>query len=339
MRVLTRAELTATLAHRQGLITRWNTTPAAAITRLTPLQGQEARAPFVALAARVEGFTRAALERALTERHVVKSTLMRLTLHLASGEDFPAYAALLRHSRMRKWRATDPGVDDEAAELAAWLTTPRTNQDIRAKIEAPDLWTPILRARTLVPLVQLPPAGHYDDRGRDTLFVKDPRPLPTPEDAAKLVLTRYLGAFGPAQKRDVAAWAGAAQRDFDFDALETVRYRDEAGRELLDLAGAEILPGDTPLPPRFLGNWDQPLLAYKDRDRILPPEVLPLKLTLSGDQTLTVGGRVVASWRVDDETMTIAAHTDFPTDGIEAEARRTARFCAPHARAFELVMK
>ena len=95
MRVLTREELTATLAHRQGLITRWDVSPQEAIKRLTPLQGQEASAPFVALAARVEGFTRDALEQAITDRHVVKSTLMRLTLHLASGEDFPAYAALL----------------------------------------------------------------------------------------------------------------------------------------------------------------------------------------------------------------------------------------------------
>ncbi|MDA0184395.1 winged helix DNA-binding domain-containing protein [Solirubrobacter phytolaccae] len=339
MRVLTREALTATLAHRQGLITRWITTPQQAIQRLTPLQGQEARAPFVALAARVEGFTREALERAITDRQVVKSTLMRMTLHVAAAEDFPAYACLLRHSRMRKWRATDPAIDEEAAELADWFTTPRTNKDIREKIEAPDLWTPILRARTLVPLVQLPPAGHYADKGRNTLFVKDPRPLPTHEDAAKTVLTRYLTAFGPAQKRDLAAWAGAAQRDFDFDALELTRYRDEQGRELLDLPGQTILPADTPLPPRFLGNWDQPLLAYKDRDRIIPPAVQPLQLTLSGDQTLTVDGRVAASWRMDEGRMLITPHTDFPTDGIREEALRTAKFCAPHAHAYDVVIE
>lgn len=339
MRVLTREELTATLAHRQGLITRWQTTPQEAIRRLTPLQGQEARAPFIALAARVEGFTREQLEAAITDRHVVKSTLMRLTLHVAAAADFPAYAALLRHSRMRKWRATDPGIDEEAAELATWFQTPRTNKDIRVKIEAPDLYTPILRARTLVPLVQLPPAGHWADRGRDTLFAKDPRPLPGPADAAKLVVTRYLAAFGPAQKRDLAAWAGAAQRDFDFDAIETTAYKDEHGRTLIDLPGLKILPGDTPLPPRFLGNWDQPLLAYKDRDRIIPPEVQPLQLTLSGDQTLTVGGRVVASWRVEEDRMTITRHVDFPDTGIEEEALRTARFFAPRTRAFELVME
>ena len=84
---------------------------------------------------------------------------------------------------------------------------------------------------------------------------------------------------------------------------------------MLDLPGAPILPGDTPLPPRFLGNWDQPLLAYKDRDRIIPPAVQPLQLTLSGDQTLTVGGRVVASWRVEEDQMTITRHVDFPTGG------------------------
>jgi hypothetical protein len=338
MRVLTREELTATLAHRQGLITRWDVSPQEAIKRLTPLQGQEAKAPFVALAARVQDFAREALEQAITDRQVVKSTLMRLTLHLASGEDFPAYAALLRHSRMRKWRATDPRIDEEAEELAAWFTTPRTNSDIRAKIEAPDLWTPILRARTMVPLVQLPPAGHYADRGRDTLFVKDPRPLPTPDQAAKTVLTRYLTAFGPAQKRDLAAWAGAAQRDFDFDAIDTVSYKDEHGRTLIDLPGGEILPGDTPLPPRFLANWDQPLLAYKDRDRILPPTVQRLQLTLSGDQTLTVDGRVVASWTMEEGRMTITPHVEFRPDGIEEEALRTARFCAPHARTFEVVV-
>ena len=110
----------------------------------------------------------------------------------------------------------------------------------------------------------------------------DPRPLPTPDDAAALVLTRYLEAFGPAAKRDAAAWAGVAQRDFPWHRLPTVSYEDEKGLELLDLSGHPLPPAKTHLPPRFLGNWDQPLLAYADRDRIIPPEVQPLKLTLSG---------------------------------------------------------
>ena len=55
----------------------------------------------------------------------------------------------------------------------------------------------------------------------------------------------------------------------------------------------------------------------------------PLKLTLSGDTTLTVDGRVVASWTIDGPRLTITPHVDFPRAGVEEEALRTARFCAP----------
>ena len=129
----------------------------------------------------------------------------------------------------------------------------------------------------------------------------DPRPLPDPDDAATLVLERYLEAFGPASRRDIAAWAGVAQRDF-AEALARLRpssYRDERGTELLDLPGRPLPPESTRLPVRLLGRWEQPLLAYAERERIIPPEVQPLKLTLSGDQTVTVDGRVAASWQLE----------------------------------------
>jgi len=114
VRVLTRAELTATLAHRQGLIDRWRLEPAEAIRRLTPLQGQFAPAPFVALAARLHDFTRADLEQAIDDRTVVKTTIMRMTLHLAAAVDYPAYAQLARQARLRSLRT-----DVDAEELAA----------------------------------------------------------------------------------------------------------------------------------------------------------------------------------------------------------------------------
>src|SRR5262249_46382996 len=155
--------------------------PAQAIQRLTPLQAQAPKAPYIALAARLDGFERADLERAIDEQAVVKTTINRLTLHLAAAEDYPAYAQLTRQARLRK-RAKDTHIDHE--ELAAWLTTPRTNAEIREKLPHDDLFTPIFLARTLVPLIQLPPAGHWSDSARKTLFVKDPRPLPTPEQAA-----------------------------------------------------------------------------------------------------------------------------------------------------------
>ena len=61
----------------------------AAVHRLGALQAQRPRAPYVALAARLEGFERENLSRALHDRTVVRATLMRETLHLVAAEDYP----------------------------------------------------------------------------------------------------------------------------------------------------------------------------------------------------------------------------------------------------------
>ena len=351
MRTLTRPELTAALAARQGLIERARSSPAEAIGRLTPLQGQHPPAPFIALAARLDGFSRADLEAALSARSVVKTTLMRMTLHLAAADDYPAYAQLVREVRMRTWRKQYAHLDEAqvTAELGAWLREPRSNEEIRERVwgyegVSEEMWSPIIFARVLLPLVQLPPAGHWGDRRR-AKFVVDPRPLPDHDEAATRVLSRYLAAFGPATRRDVAAWAGVAQRDFAaaWQRLETVEYRDEHGTALFDLPGQPLPPASTPLPPRLLAHWDQPLLAYADRERIIPTEVQPLKLTLSGDPTVTVDGRVAASWAVERDgdavRLTVTPHVEIrraARAAIRAEAKRIARFCEPDARTVEV---
>lgn len=348
MRVLTRAELTAALAARQFLIERQRLSPAEAIRRLSPLQAQHPTAPFVGLAARVDGFERADLEAAIDGGEVAKSSVLRLTLHLAATSEFPSYAQMTRQARMRQWRRTYPHLDEEeiAAELTTWFQKPRTNAEIREKVGryegvADTEWAPIVFARVLLPLVQLPPAGHWKGI-RQPKFVVDPRPLPSPVAAASVVLTRYLEAFGPASRKDLAFWSTVPQRDFAeaIAGLPIVSYRDEKGVELLDLRGLPLPPSSAELPPRFLGRWDQALLAHADRDRIIPPDVQPLKLTLAGDQTLTVNGLVAASWKMDKSRLVITPHTDIPRSvraTITEEGQRTARLFAPDADRHEVV--
>jgi hypothetical protein len=278
---------------------------------------------------------------------------MRVTLHLVDGQDYPAYHQLSRQTRMRKWRKDYSDLDEEQveAELRAFLREPRSNNDIREYvlrryqgIPTDHEWYSVMFARSVLPVVHVPPAGFWRERRRPK-FVFDSRPLPDPDDAATLVLERYLRAFGPASKRDVAAWAGVAQRDFAaaWKRLDTVSYRDEEGTELLDLPGEPLPPAATKLPVRFLARWDQVLLAYANRDRIIPPELAPLRLTLSGDQTVTVDGRVAASWKLERATrrvkVVIEPHTEIRRSAhasIRAEAKRTALFAEPEAETVEI---
>jgi hypothetical protein len=348
---VSREQLTAALADRQLLLERARIAPAEAIRRLTPLQGQEPRAPFFALAARLEGFTRGALEAAIDAGDVVKTTIMRLTLHLAAAEDYPAFHQLARQAKLRSLRKQYAHLDLEAVtdELRGWMARPRTNVEIRERVCAldgvpEDQWSSVLLLRTLLPLVQLPPGGHWSDPRRAS-FVADPRPEPSPADAAVRVLERYLAAFGPASRRDVASWSGTAQRDFApaFERLELVSHRDEKGTELLDLPGRELPPASLRPPVRLLGNWDQTMLAYADRERIMSDEVRSLKLTISGDPVVTVAGRVGASWSLLEEgdrvRVEITPHVELrraDRSAIRDEARRTASVCVPDATRVEV---
>jgi hypothetical protein len=115
-----------------------------------------------------------------------------------------------------------------------------------------------------------------------------------------------------------------------------VTHRDEAGRELHDLPELAVPAGDRPLPVRFLARWDQALLAYEQRDRILPPELKPLQLGHRGDQTVLVDGRIAASWKLRRAarvtTVEIAPHRPIPKRvhrELRTEAERIARFCVP----------
>jgi hypothetical protein len=280
VRTLTRPELTAALAVRQGLVERLRAAPAEAIRRLTPLQAQHPPAPYLALAARVEGFTREGSRARSRTAAVVKTTINRLTLHLAAADDYPAYAQLTRQARMRTWRKQFAHLDEEkvTAELRAWFREPRSNADVREHVGAyegvaAEPWAPVIFARTLLPLIQLPPAGPL---GRQPARRVRGRPAPAARPrrrrhARARALSRRLRAREPARRRRLGRRRPARLRGPPGSGWRP----SSTATACATCRGAPLPPADTPLPPRFLGHWDQVLLAYADRERIIPAELQP----------------------------------------------------------------
>ena len=79
------------------------------------------------------------------------------------------------------------------------------------------------------------------------------------------------------------------------------RFRDEQGRELLDVPRAPLPDPETPAPVRFLPKWDNVLLAFADRTRVLPELHRKTVIGANGDvaQTFLVDGFVAGIWRAE----------------------------------------
>jgi hypothetical protein len=76
-------------------------------------------------------------------------------------------------------------------------------------------------------------------------------------------------------------------------------YRDERGRELLDLPDAPLPDPDTPAPPRFLPEYDNVTLSHDDRDRIVRGNrFLPMPAGKGPLGALLVDGFQRAMWRI-----------------------------------------
>jgi len=116
-----------------------------------------------------------------------------------------------------------------------------------------------------------------------------------------------------------------------LEALEPLRrFRDERGRELLDVPRGVLPHADTPAPARFLPKFDNVLLSFADRTRVLPEE-LRRSVIQGGDvlQTFLIDGRVAGTWRVERGRVRLEPFNRLRREEraeLEAEAARLAAF-------------
>ena len=78
------------------LLRRAKLSPVEAVEHLVGLQAQASMPPYYGLWSRLEGFEPHELGRMITERQVVRLTLMRATVHLASVSDALALRPLVQ---------------------------------------------------------------------------------------------------------------------------------------------------------------------------------------------------------------------------------------------------
>ena len=302
---LTRRELNRALLARQLLLERSSLAIPEAIEQIGGLQTQYAPSGYVGLWTRLAGFERDALTAALEDRRVIQATLMRTTIHMVSRREFWSYAMGVRRAR-RQWTLRLPGVVTETDLVArASQTRDALAAGPRNVKELGDLAGGFVGQHGLwVDLVRVPPSGTWERRRADRLGLAEdwvgPNDVAEHDGLAHLVRA-YLRAFGPASWRDVASWAGIGVTDAKQagDGLSLVRYRDDDGRELVDLEGLVVPDPETPAPVRFLPHWDAMLLVHARRASILPEayraRVFSIRNPFSVG-TYLVDGAVAGAW-------------------------------------------
>ncbi|HYY63363.1 MAG TPA: winged helix DNA-binding domain-containing protein [Gaiellaceae bacterium] len=337
-RVLTLRELNRTLLLRQLLLQRASLSPVRAIERLAGLQAQFAPAPYLALWARLEGFRREALERALRRDAVLKATLIRATLHLVSARDYPYFrAAVGEAARTIRTRGTEPPSPAAVRRAVALAREqPRTRRQLYDVLGYRERVDPLVNPHPLRQLHWLLSEGRLEqtaetamwEPARVTRFRALQYELPSPVEGRAHVIRRYLSAFGPASRADLASWSGVPRRELD-PALEAMRlrtFRDESGRVLLDLPRAPLAAGDEPAPPRLLAPFDEIVLAHKDRTRIIGDDHRPSVIWGSDvASTFSVDGFVAGTWRRDGHRVVLEPFDPLPRSArreLEDEARR-----------------
>jgi hypothetical protein len=310
-RVLGRRELGRTTLARQLLLERQARPVADTLEHLVGLQGQVPKVPHLALWDRLSHYEPAELDALMTARAVVRTQLMRTTIHTVTTRDALALRPVLQPVLDRVFSGTAWGqrlrgvdVSDAVAtarELLAArpLTRAELLRELADRHPAADAEAVTYGVSYWVPWVQPPPRGLWGVPGPPVMSPLDDwagdGPGPMPLDR---LVTRYLGAFGPASVRDVQVWCGLTRLREVTDGMELVRHRSEDGVELLDVPGATLTDPDSTAPVRFLAEYDNVTLSHADRSRVVGDAGLePLQGGPGGwVGTVLVDGFVRATW-------------------------------------------
>lgn len=286
------------------------------------IQAQAMFAARIALWSRIHRLKNADIDDALwKKRSLVRTSVMRQTLHLVTAADFPVYIAALRHSRvaaiwrlMSKFDITAHEVDSlHQSTLDALADGPLTQQALKERV-APSLgkhmrawmdrvWS-IFRLAVVEGLICYGPSS-----GARGAFVRTDHWLPkqrkiSEQDAQHAMLRGFLRAYGPATLRDFAKWTGFAMPD--AKALWTRHYG-----EMLeaDVEGhkASILRNDLrvlresgladPIV-RLAPSFDPYMLAHSIKDHYLEPAHYKMVYKSAGwlAPVVLVDGRVAGIW-------------------------------------------
>jgi hypothetical protein len=331
-----------------------------AVQQLGGRQAQLAVSPYIGLWTRLQGFQRDDLARAIENRGVVKATFIRATLHLITAEDYRQFRMTLQPllegaaGAITKQRGGVLDVDKVVAKARKYIA-----EEPRRFAEITNMFSELMPGvdpgsirytiRTHLPPVQVPVANGWSYPGNPSFTLAESwlgKPI-SKADNLRLLVLRYLQAFGPASVTDMQTWSGFRKLKDVIDKLrpELKLYRDEQKHELFDLPDTPLPSPDVPAPVRFLPEYDNLLLSHAKRTRIIAEEHRS-RVYLPGlrvRSTFLIDGFVRGAWKIEKARGAVTLNiepfeklTKQNRSALVEEAEQLVRFVENGAKTFEV---
>ena len=267
--------------------------------------------------------TDAAIEDALARRKVVRSWVLRGTLHLAAATDLRWLLALAAPALLTRTAAAYREVNLDEAAFRKILPALRQCLEGGQQLTRAELFAALARRRIDTEgqrggriLYRAAQAGLIclgDPQGKQARYTLldewlPPQPELPREDALKKLAQRYFASHGPATLADFTWWSGLAAGE---------------ARAALEMAGPglahALFEGDTvwwskrtPLIPvlappagkpvlQLLAGFDEYVLGYTGRQAIIDAAHAGKLMTPNGlfRPALLLGGRVAGTWQAE----------------------------------------
>jgi hypothetical protein len=312
--------------------------PVEVVRHLIGVQAQLPSAAALAVRARSGGSMAVDVAAAQGSGEIVRTWLFRGTLHLVAADDLDWLLGLVRQTIIARTarRRSELGLDDEtlnqsSAVLAEALSDgkPQSRTELFGALEAAGIDSSGQRGIHLIRHAGL--SGRLcfgPDRGHEPTWVaREPQPQRRSRAKAMAELARrYRVAYGPADSRDLAAWAGLAA----VDARQAWTALGPADDSRVPMRSAV----------RLLPHFDPYLLGYRSRELIVPAQFAHAVWTGGGYVMPTVvsDGLAVATWeavrRLGSMSITVRPFGPLADDvraGIDGEASDLGRFLGVQA--------
>jgi hypothetical protein len=308
------------------------------VRRLCGVQAQVPAAAALAVAVRQAEPARGAVDEALRDGELVRTWAMRGTLHLLPPDEAGAYLALMAAGRSWErgsWVKGFGVTPDQMVELTEAVAAVLDDQvltreqlvmavgerlghgDLAAELRSG--WGAVLKPVAWQGVLCHGPAeGNRVTFARPDRLLPGWRPLPEPDDAARLVIAAYLRTYGPATMDRFDAWLtrgrstkGQLRGWFAAAADELVTVDVEGTAAYLRADDVDDLAATPPLTPdsvRLLPAFDQYVLGPGTAAAEIVAAERRSEVSRAAGwiaPVVVAAGRVVGVWEAGDGTAAV----------------------------------